>query len=503
MQKLYNRIFYSFIIYLILLANIFAIDTSIGVLNIIDKNEDELSVIDYRGEPYISVKEVSRILSDKDPYENVARQKIVLYFSDNRIKISNLSSFIIINDKIFQMTKNAIGKEKDIFVPAKSFFSILKKSIYPGVNYDSGKKLLTLNLMNFNINNVTIEQKSNGTILRVNTSKQFSDGNISSFINANGWFYLTIKDGLVDTSMIKKTDTKGVITKVVSNQFDESAQLAFRVRTDIIGHEVYQSSDPNAIVVSLRTPFKKLSSHIKEMKSRWKLDTIVLDAGHGGKDGGAVGKRGAKEKNIVLDITKRVGLMIENNSHIKVVYTREEDIFIPLWRRTQIANESNGKLFVSIHVNSNPNRNVRGFETYLLRPGKTDDAIEVASRENSAIRMEEGKTRNKYSAMTGENLIMATMAQSMFMKESEDLAAYIQDELDPLLDSPNRGLKQAGFYVLIGASMPNVLVEAGYISNPNEERKLKSASYRQKIAKGIYAGIMRFRKSKQQLMSEN
>ena len=307
MQKLYNIVFYSSIIYLILLANIFAIDTSIGVLNIIDKNEDELSVIDYKGEPYISVKEVSRILSDKEPYENVARQKIVLYFSDNRIKISNLSSFIIINDKIFQMTKNAIGKEKDIFVPAKSFFSILKKSIYPGVNYDSGKKLLTLNLMNFNINNVIIEQKSNGTILRVNTSKQFSDGNISSFINANGWFYLTIKDGLVDTSMIKKTDTKGVITKVVSNQFDESAQLAFRVRTDIIGHEVYQSSDPNAIVVSLRTPFKKLSSHIKEMKSRWKLDTIVLDAGHGGKDGGAVGKRGAKEKNIVLDITKRVG----------------------------------------------------------------------------------------------------------------------------------------------------------------------------------------------------
>ena len=129
-------------------------------------------------------------------------------------------------------------------------------------------------------------------------------------------------------------------------------------------------------------------------------------------------------------------------------YTREEDVFVPLWKRTQIANETNGKLFVSIHVNSHPNRNVRGFETYLLRPGKTDDAIEVASRENSAIRMEEGKSRNKYSSLTGENLIMATMAQSMFMKESEDLAAYIQDELDPLLDSPNRGLKQAGFYAV-------------------------------------------------------
>ncbi|MDG2265591.1 MAG: hypothetical protein P8L91_01275 [Candidatus Marinimicrobia bacterium] len=277
------RILYLLIFNLSLLTNIFALDTSIGVLNIIDKNEDELSTINYKGEAYISIRDISRILSDREPYENIARQKIVLYLSDNRVKISNLSSFIIINDKVFQLTKNAIEKEKDIYVPAKSFFSILKNSIYPGVDYDAGKKLLSLNLIKFNINNVKIEQKSNGTILRVKTSKQFSDGDISSFINANGWFYLTIKDGLVDTSMIKKTQMKGVVTKVISNQFDESAQLAFRVRTEIIGHEVYQSSDPNAIVVTLRTPFKKLSSHIKELKNRWKLDTIVLDAGHGGK----------------------------------------------------------------------------------------------------------------------------------------------------------------------------------------------------------------------------
>ena len=134
---------------------------------------------------------------------------------------------------------------------------------------------------------------------------------------------------------------------------------------------------------------------------------------------------------------------MEKNTHINVVYTREEDVFIPVWKRTKIANESNGKLFVSIHVNSNPNRSVRGFETYLLKPGKTDDAIEVASRENAVIKLEEGKARKKYKAMTGENIIMATMAQSMFMKESEDLAAYIQEELDQLLDSPNRGLKQS------------------------------------------------------------
>ena len=492
----------TFLLYISIPFTESASSASIDVLNMIDQKDNELAILDGEQEPYVSVKEVSKLFTDRLPFKNAARQKIVLYIGNQRVKISKLSSFLVIDDQVFQMSKHAIGKYDEIYVPAESFFSILKQSILPGLDYDASKRLLSLNLIEFNINSVDIEQKSNGTILRINTSQQFSDGDISSFVNNNGWFYLTVREGIVDTSMIKKNDTRGVVTKVTSNQFDESAQLAFRLRSDIIGHEVYQSSDPNAIIVTLRTPFKKLATHIKDMKKRWRLDTVVLDAGHGGKDGGAVGKYGTKEKNTVLDITKRVGSLLEKNTHINVMYTREEDVFVPLWKRTKIANEANGKLFVSIHLNSNPNRRVRGFETYLLRPGKTDDAIEVASRENAVIKMEEGKTRKKYNAMTGENLIMATMAQSMFMKESEDLAAYIQEALDPLLDSPNRGLKQAGFYVLIGASMPNVLVEAGYISNPNEERKFKSAAYRQKVAKGIYSGIMRFRKSREQVMAE-
>ena len=492
----------TFLLYISIPFTESASSASIDVLNMIDQKDNELAILDGEQEPYVSVKEVSKLFTDRLPFKNAARQKIVLYIGNQRVKISKLSSFLVIDDQVFQMSKHAIGKYDEIYVPAESFFSILKQSILPGLDYDASKRLLSLNLIEFNINSVDIEQKSNGTILRINTSQQFSDGDISSFVNNNGWFYLTVREGIVDTSMIKKTDTRGVVTKVTSNQFDESAQLAFRLRSDIIGHEVYQSSDPNVIIVTLRTPFKKLATHIKDMKKRWRLDTVVLDAGHGGKDGGAVGKYGTKEKNTVLDITKRVGSLLEKNTHINVMYTREEDVFVPLWKRTKIANEANGKLFVSIHLNSNPNRRVRGFETYLLRPGKTDDAIEVASRENAVIKMEEGKTRKKYNAMTGENLIMATMAQSMFMKESEDLAAYIQEELDPLIDSPNRGLKQAGFYVLIGASMPNVLVEAGYISNPNEERKFKSAAYRQKVAKGIYSGIMRFRKSREQVMAE-
>ena len=205
-----------------------------------------------------------------------------------------------------------------------------------------------------------------------------------------------------------------------------------------------------------------------------------------------------REKDVVLDITKRAGKLLEK-SGIKVFYTRDEDVFVPLMDRTKMANEKNGKLFVSIHANANKNRKIQGFETYLLRPGKSEDAIEVASRENSVINLEE--VQDQYADLTGEALIMATMAQSIFMKESEDLASIIQMELDKRLNTPNRGVKQAGFYVLIGASMPNVLVEVGFLSNPMEEKKLKQDMHKQQIAEAIYSAIKYFKQTREKVLA--
>ena len=133
-----------------------------------------------------------------------------------------------------------------------------------------------------------------------------------------------------------------------------------------------------------------------------------------------------------------------------------------------------------------------------MRPGKSEDAIEVATRENSVIKLED--ITDQYENLTGENLIMATMAQSTFMKESEDLASTIQIELDKKLDTPNRGVKQAGFYVLIGASMPNALVEVGFLSNPIEEKMLKQSKHKQKIAEAIFLAIKSFKSSREKLL---
>ena len=491
----YNK---ALILFFFLSANLSA---TILVVNSVDQKENELKVLDNTKASYVSAKDLSKVLTSRSPYVNKERKKMVLYFSDTRIKITSNSSFVLVDEEVYHMPIHAKDVGDDIFLPAVPIFNILKQTVLPGLSYDPIKQRLDIDVIEFNITDLNIEQKANGTILTVYTREQFNDGHISSFEHDNGWFYITVQDGIVDTTKINKSDTRGVIAKVTANQFAQSAQLAFRLRSEIIGYEVFQSSDPNAIVITLRTPFDKSADRIRKLRNRWQLDIVVLDAGHGGKDGGTIGKSGTREKDIVLDITKRLGMLLEKKTNIKVVYTREEDVFIPLWKRTNKANVSNGKIFVSIHANGNPNRTARGFDVFLLNESKSDDAIELASRENAVIKLEE-HSGDRYKELTGENLIMATMAQSMFIMESEVLADLIQDELGNRLDSPNRGVKQAGFMVLIGASMPNVLIETGFLSNPTDEKRLKQSSYRQKIAEGIFSAIVKFRSIREALLAE-
>ena len=476
--------------------------STVRVVNRVNNSTDEIRTLDNLRGTFVSVKDVSRVLSTKEPYINNDRLKMVIYIGNNRLKISGNSSYILVDERVYQTPSFAIWDNSDIYVQAEALFNLIKETTMPGIDYDARRMVLDIDIKEFSITGIEISEKANGTVLRLKTRSSFPEGNISSFFHENGWFYITIADALVDTTEIRRSDTRGVVRKITADQLESTAQIAFQIKTKVESHELYQGRDPSEIVVSLRTPMDNSVARIKEVKDRWKLDTIVLDAGHGGKDPGTMGPRGTKEKDIALDIVKRVGLLLEKNTKLKVIYTREEDIFIPLWKRTKVANESNGKVFLSIHLNGSPNKSAYGFETYLLRPGKTEDAIEVASRENEVIKFED-RSDNRYKDLSGENLIMATMAQSIFMRESEELAAMIQEEMAKKIKSKNRGVKQAGFHVLIGASMPNILVEAGYLTNRNEEKNLRNAKYRQAIANCIYKAIVKFRYSREQYLAEN
>ena len=259
----------------------------------------------------------------------------------------------------------------------------------------------------------------------------------------------------------------------------------------------HQSIDYTTMSISLNSKIKNtkeipaVNVDLTKEKNRWKLDTIIIDPGHGGKDPGAIGYRGTKEKDITLDVAKRLVKKIERNMNINTILTRDEDIFIRLEDRTKLANSNNGKLFISIHANSAEDRRANGFEIYMIGMNKNAAAVRTAARENAVLDLEGGST----TKLTDEALIKVTIAQSGFANGSEKFAALVQEEMNKRLQSKDRGIKQAGFYVLAYASMPNVLIELGYISNPAEEKKLKSSQYRDILATSIYRAIERYQQT--------
>lgn len=222
--------------------------------------------------------------------------------------------------------------------------------------------------------------------------------------------------------------------------------------------------------------------------------TVVIDAGHGGKDPGALGKRG-REKDINLRVAKEFGRLVrENMNDVKVVFTRDDDVFVPLQDRSAIANRANGDLFVSIHVNASKTTAACGAETYTIGLAKSDANFEVAKRENSVILLEDGyKERYQgFDPRSPESYIMFEFMQSKFSDQSIEMAAYIQDEFIEL-KRYNRGVRQENFWVLHQTKMPSVLVELGFISNPDEEKYLLSDNGNRELANAIYKAFARYK----------
>jgi N-acetylmuramoyl-L-alanine amidase len=362
----------------------------IKVVNQLENTKDELKVLDKTPVVYCSVKDLARVLSTTI-YENIEREKLVLYLDEHRVKISAGTSFLVIDDVVYQIPSPAIIVEGDIYLPTNALFQILHNTVLPTISYSGENNELVIIPTEYNIQSIQVDEKVNGTIVRVKTLKKFKKREISAFLHKNGWFYLTIQGAVADSNNILKTDTRGIIKKISMDQLEGSLQLAFFLRSDIERHEFYQNKKTKEIVITLWAPLSKSVARIKKVKSQWEIDTIVLDAGHGGKDPGTIGKYGTKEKTVVLDVVKRIGRLLTKNTNMNVIYTRDEDVFIPLWQRTKMANENNGKIFISVHANGNRNRKAHGFETYLLRPGKTQDAIDIAAAENAAIKYEESR----------------------------------------------------------------------------------------------------------------
>ncbi len=438
----------------------------------------------HAGVRYAAFHEVADALQGHTYYSTKVK-KAVLYLGPTKITVTAFDPFVLLGNRIRQMPLETKYADGDILVPVKFFLPIVKEALAA----DGGGNGLDLP----NLLAAAVENKANGTLIRVRKAGGFRPSHISTRYSRR-WLYLDILGGRLDPQSFQVAIESPLVKKVEPLQQEQLAQLSFQLSQDISGKEVLVSQESDEILVSIPIREELSEELIEKLKSdrdKWKIDVVVIDPGHGGKDPGAIGPNGVYEKDVVLGIAKRLKKLLEGRLKIKVYMTRDSDKFISLKERTRFANQKAGKLFISIHANWNPNRRVRGTSTYFLGLAKSDEALEIAQRENAVIQYE-GDQRD-YSEYDDERIILATMAQNAYNKESQDLAAIIQKQLNSRTNLPDRGVKQAGFYVLVGASMPNVLVETAFISNRTEEKLLKKSSFQQRVAESLFESVKRFK----------
>jgi N-acetylmuramoyl-L-alanine amidase len=288
----------------------------------------------------------------------------------------------------------------------------------------------------------------------------------------------------------------GTLNSIRMAQYNDKTVRVVLEMNNFRKYSAFTLDDPNRLVIDIYK--NKSSSSVKKdtrirkkvlrKRKPYEIRRVVIDPGHGGKDPGAIGPRGTREKDIVLHVGKHLGKMLKKKHGMEVIYTRDRDIFVPLNERTEIANSKKADLFISVHTNASKKRNTRGLETYFLSWSDDREAIRVAARENKV-------SIHKMQKMQGGlSMILQDLARNSKREESLRLAHSVQNAMVDSLKKDYSGIEDLGvkyalFYVLVGAEMPSILVEISFISNREEEKRLVSNAYRERIAGAIARGI--------------
>jgi N-acetylmuramoyl-L-alanine amidase len=471
-----------------------------------------IQILEVGNTRYLSVQDFSAAFDVRTYYRRESG-KIVLFFPQNKIKITANNNFIMFDAQVFQMSNPALLIDDKVYVPLNSFLELVKQKSIPSVQYSIAAEnepvKVVANAVDHSdilwkvrkpglaqIKGIRYEEKANGVTVRIGAEGTFTDADLTTFFKGSDWLFMTIYGATGDSLALSAINPTNSFQRVEAIAVGSSVQLGFQLNRQFKSADAHYDLRTGEIILALFLPLDRdIKRKIEEAKTAWIIDTIVLDPGHGGKDPGTPGRWGyMDEKDIVLDVARRVGKRLERHNNLKVVYTRKTDEFIPLWKRAEIANKANGKLFISLHVNGLKNNNsADGVEFYLLRPGRSEDAIRVAEAENSVIQLEEVEDKVRYAGYDDITNILANMVHSVNMKDSELFASILSDNFTERVKQKNRGVKQAGFYVLVGADMPKVLCELGFNSNREEARKLSSSRHRDVIAEAVYRSILKFK----------
>ncbi len=474
------------------------------------------------GHAYISISDLARDLGLKT-FDLKSTNKLSVYSDSGSLLFTPSNSFLVVSSKgnrdVAQMPLPVLSAGDGLYMPAEYAGQYFSRILQGTLVFDEGSSEFNFSPATVGlpqIMHIRVHSKENGAVIEI--GMQSLPKAYEASITPGGlggqpdMLYVTLMPASADVQVLDSLPATNVYSKVIAIQNPKSVQISFRLREKFTSKQVLIDSTNNSVLVALysRADVRKIfSEELKEKleneKKNWKLNVIVIDPGHGGKDPGTIGVHGTEEKNVALAI----GLDVRNDlhralPHVKVVMTRDKDVFVPLDKRGEIANEAGGKLFISIHCNSMPTKPnpMNGVETFFLRPGKTAEAIRIAAQENAAIKYENNYEK-KYKSYDTDNWILTTMAHSAYVKLSERLAELIENNVSRVAHERDNGVEQAGFYVLIGASMPAVLVETGYLSNVRQERFLRSKRGQRLIAKGITDAIVQYKAEYEKNFTQN
>jgi N-acetylmuramoyl-L-alanine amidase len=404
-------------------------------------------------------------------------KKVTLTSGEDQVIFFTGSSEILINDKIGRLSRPARFRNGAILLPVEFLSEILDEILEAEIDWDPRGRILKVSGGKLNVRDLRHSSYLQSTRIVIDLLKPL---NYTVKKDTPGQINVEIYGGQCNPDQLSMEINDGRVENIRSFQLPHATQIAIKLSEDF-PYKDFILKDPARIVLDINP----------RTQAHYKISTIVIDPGHGGKDPGAVGKGGTKEKDVVLAISKELKELINKRLGVRVVLTRTGDYFIPLRERTARANNERADLFVSIHANAALGKTQGGSETYFHSLALTANAKAVARFENSVIKLEKGKTK----PMSQAEFILWDMAHNAFMHESNELAILVQEKLGKNLRLRNRGVKQAHFYVLSGANMPSILVEVAFISNSKEENMLKNSDFQKKVAEELYQAIARYKQN--------
>jgi N-acetylmuramoyl-L-alanine amidase len=483
----------------------------------------EFNIVDTA--PMVSIRTVRQIFGGKIQWKRVSRR--VVYFSEGRSAEFGLDlSTAVVSGKIVALSPPVRAWGNEVYLPA-SFLSTpeFQSLVASIVHWNPDRKSLTVDpapevssprFFSYPLRSkVTIDigPHVDYRVLAIRDEKltiRLYGG------RAREWEKLSIQDGaIISVEMDPATRTTDLTVTLATGTttpnvyLDESPraviiEVSKKEGAQAIKHPPMEKKEPQKIVkakpkvvsptalaapavsrprADIDAPYLALSP----------LRTIVIDPGHGGKDVGAVGPSGTLEKDVNLQIGLALAKLLNNEGRFKVILTRSNDSFVALQDRSSIANKAKADLFISLHCNAGLSSHSNGFEVYFLSEKASDDAAAaVARRENAVVELEgvAGKARQELEGL------LWSLARNEHMNDSSTIAGLIDQQVAKRMSMTSRGVKQAGFYVLRGTSMPAILVESGFITHPKEEGLLRSARFHRKLVDALYAGLLDYEKKR-------